>query len=125
MRTILALAAALSVMSLAPAAHAADCTIDQVGKRYNAQVVITYPSGRELAFSGGPGLHTNLDGTGSSVKIHGPWFDVITIAGCDNIPAVTDAINEMQRNYNQCVGVHRAGTFSGQDRAIECAADAG
>lgn len=118
------LAAALGLLALTPAVHAADCTIDQVGKRYNAQIEITHSGGREWTFSGS-GLHTNLEGSGTTLVIHGPWPVEVTLSGCDNMPDVADAINEMQRNYNQCLGITKQGTFTGQDRAIGCTGDAG
>lgn len=115
---------AAALVALALPAQAANCTIDHIGKRYNAQVVIVHPGGREWTFSGS-GLHTNLEGTGTTLEVHGPWPTKVTLGGCDNMVDVADAINEMQRNFNQCVGVFKGGTYTGQDRNTECDGDAG
>ena len=123
--------AALLGLAAMPAS-AADCLIDQVGKRYNAQVEITLGTlaspMRQWIYSGNgaPMLRYSAP---SKIEVLPPVVETsaalaVGFAACSNVLEVFDALAEAQMNYNQCVGISKAGTFADARRTF-CDADAG
>jgi len=119
-------AIALTVAACTPAL-AADCAIDQVGDRANAQVEITLGNVSSptrvwvYSGSGAPMLrYTTPNVIDALPAFSGTSTATAGFHACSNVMAIFDAMAEAQRNFNQCSGVQRTGTFSGQDRAIDC-----
>lgn len=123
---------ALALVSLSSETMAADCLIDHIGKKYNAQVEVTLgdvnnPT-RVWVFSGSGAPMVRY--TAPSLIEVLPNANGTSAAGsglnaCSNALAVFDAIGEAQRNYNQCAHLAKGETETSTQRWNLCNADAG
>lgn len=109
--------ALLGALLTAPSlAQAADCTFAWFGKRYHATLIVQGPV-VDYALSSITGVRNN--GTNVTVFTAG---GTITIPGteCANLDGVFDRALTVAARRNACLGVHKEGTFSGQDRNTYC-----